>query len=185
MHVKRWVSVALGLALPACDGGAAAGKGDASTAPPASDSVAPTDPALLRVAVEARNAASVLVKDCDLVTGNESAKLIESCSVWKKQDVVALRDATAALRAHPALPRTGRAAAFADELRLFSEWTDLVEETSTNKRGTLRHYQELALAWNAWQPTDKITVDIGNPEADGGPIVWQRCADGPCVLGYR
>jgi hypothetical protein len=42
--------------------------------------------------------------------------------------------------------------------------------------------QELALAWNAWQPTDEIAVDIGGLETDGGTIVWQRCSDGPCVL---
>jgi len=201
MHVtSRPLVLALALVpaltLLACDAPAASSKADGASkitdasAPALPSASAPTDPALLRVAVDARDAATAIAKVCHLDALYQPARFVETCS-WRPSDVEAFRTAATALRAYPALPHTGRGASFVEEIRLFAEWVALVHETDIYPRGTLRHYQQLALAWNAWQPADKIIVDVGKlsyrsaygtPDApDGGYVVWKRCADGQCL----
>ena len=189
------LALALALVLPACDGAPGAAKagvspiGSAATSS-AKSSAAP-DPAFLALALRARDAATEVATDCDLVRASEDrpfrAALAETCGRWSVERTDTLRDAAAALRAFPSPPRTGAAASFVEEVRLFADWVALVRDL-WRQRGTLRHYQELARAWNAWRPTDLIAIDVGGyprqwkgPYAPDGGLAWERCADGPCV----
>jgi hypothetical protein len=118
----------------------------------------------------------------------------DACS-WSATDESALSTSAGALRDlassdSGATRVRGPAAMFADQVRLFAEWIQLVHDLP--KRGTLAHYQELALAWNAWRPTEPVApdpialryppwagIDAG---PDGARIPWSRCATGVCIV---
>lgn len=197
MHVKRVAGPALCLLLAACDGPpkpsgstlaatSVAASASASAFPLALGSSVPPDPALLALSRRALAAATALAKKCDL-RGLVDGNVIEESCEWKAPEVGEMRDAASALRGAPGAPRVGPAASFAEEIRLFAEWVEVVREL--RKNGTLAHYQELAAAWNAWRPDEKVAVDpVSLPRyardggTDGGVLVWQRCSEGPCVI---
>jgi hypothetical protein len=193
MHVKTPLlvgAVLSGLALVACDGpprGTASAAASASATVSSAASTAP-DPATLTLARRAFDAATVLAKKCRIVGGSFSVTAADVCE-WKPDELAALRDANAALRASPSLPRSGDGASFVDQLRLFADWVDVVRDLS--KQGTLAHYQDLAMAWNRWRPQDRELVDPvplskylveRGAASDAGHIVWSRCAEGPCIV---
>ncbi|APR81853.1 Hypothetical protein A7982_07202 [Minicystis rosea] len=90
----------------------------------------------------------------------------------------------------------GEAAAFAKTASLFAEWMTQAQKLQRT-RGTLRLYQDVADAWNAYQPKAPIPVDpiveyrlygFGSkgyimkptPKTEGR-VVWKSCYDGPCL----
>lgn len=128
---------------------------------------------------------------------------------WKEGDVPAVSDAVAAVDAlvkeAPELEQSKRADALA-KLRLFREWIEL-SGRSKQSRGTLALFQEVAAAWNAYQPDKALhvapdpphivrqyTEDFGHPHVNyisrsygefearkklGLPLPWRRGLHGP------
>jgi len=153
------------------------------------------DPGFLVAARDARIAAENLAKTCTIYGSydEEFRRFHDYCS-WKKADLEALRAAATNIRAR--VPDAGAGALFAEHVRLFVEWAEESAKASTT-RGTLSHYQDLARAWNSFQPSDRVPVDIGKrnaslddqdiklPKSDedaGVTLQWQRCSEGPCVV---
>jgi hypothetical protein len=200
VHVRQAALVATlvalaGLAPLACD--APAAKGDLK-ARALEASVAAQDEALVRASRRARDAAAVLAGNCHMTySANESAfTLYDECN---SSSALSEMSASAALLRDVAGPLSlrGPAAMFVDQVRLFTEWAELVRDLP--KRGTLAHYQEVALAWNAWRPTEPIAPDPvpakypswygirdagGDAEADAeaGLLAWERCPIGACIV---
>jgi hypothetical protein len=164
---------------------------DAGAAAPA----ARVDDHTLALARAARDAATALAMKCRLVSQwEESFKRFYDICTWKPADLEPMRAAATAFAA--GAPDAGDAAVFAEHVRLFAEWIELIKDGYT--QGTLAHYQDLALAWNAFQPKEPIPVDVRakssyyDPEEmppdagpDGGPLVWQRCSNGACMIVPR
>jgi hypothetical protein len=147
------------------------------------------DPAFLPLARAARDAATKVASRCQLRTeyANEHKRHFDQCT-FPAADLAALSSAAAALAALAA-PSNGDALVFAEEVRLFTAWVELVKDGYTP--GTLSHYQGLASAWNALQPGDRIPVDLRTKDpyngavivaGEGGKLVWGRCSTGPCVI---
>jgi len=144
----------------------------------------------LALARAARDAARRVALECRLQRSFDDnvIRYYDICS-WGRDVLEPLRAAAAALRAVG--PDAGEAAVFIEHVRLFSEWVELMREGRA--QGTLAHYQDLARAWNSFQPSEPIPVDErarsryggdDGPDAgpDGGPIHWERCSDGACVV---
>ena len=158
-----------------------------------SASVAPAvDPAFLPLARAARDAATKVASGCQIRNdyGDDHIRYSDRCTS-PADHLAALRASATALAAAPA-PTNGEALVFAEEVRLFSAWVDLVKDGATP--GTLAHYQGLASAWNAYQPSDRIPPDLRTKDAydgtvivagAGGKLVWSRCSTGPCILVPR
>lgn len=147
------------------------------------------DPAFLALAKTVRNSAAAVVKRCRLTSETQRA-LYAACSLVPAE-VDALLESVRALRAAPNPPKTGPAASYLEEARMFAEWIELMRTSST--RGTLARYQDLATAWNTWQPSDAIDVDPADVprylSIDAGTkssrLVWTQCGTVPCVLTGR
>jgi hypothetical protein len=197
MHVRRAVLVltlsgVVALSPLACD---APAKGDAKPlALDATASSAVESEALLSAARRTRDAAAALAATCRLVSDvNETSYAVHDECIWGASDESALTTSAAALRdlagGDASTTRLrGPAAMFVDQARLFAEWVELVHDLP--KRGTLAHYQELALAWNAWRPAELVASDpiaLRYPSwtgIDAGPdaaLHWDRCATGACI----
>lgn len=159
--------------------------GSASAAPP-------IDPAFLPLARAARDAATKVASGCQLRSdyGDDYLRYSDRCTFA----VASIAELRAAATALAALPTSGSSVAlvFTEEVRLFTAWVDLVKEGEMP--GTLSHYQGLASAWNALQPSDRIPVDLRTKDAydgtvlvggEGGKLVWARCSTGPCVVVPR
>ena len=102
------------------------------------------DPAVLALAKAVRDSAAAVVKHCRLASETQRA-LYAYCSLVPAE-VDALLESVRALRAAPHPPKTGPAASYVAEARMFAEWIELTRKSST--RGTLARYQDLATAWN-------------------------------------
>jgi len=145
----------------------------------------------------ARDAAQKLVATCTLEyrETEDGLAMVDVCR-WTHDDDVAFGDAASALRlladSEAGTSLLGPAATFVEELRLFGDWVALVRDLP--RRGTLAHYQELALAWNAWRSDEAIAidpikakfpmrprVDAGADGGDAGRLRWERCVSGPCM----
>jgi hypothetical protein len=191
-----------GLSPLACD--APAAKGDVKARTPDAAAAAPApavdDEALLRAARLARDAATAMVRKCSTTyeTDNETITLYDTCT-WTAVEESGVRASAAALRelastdASSSTSLRGPAATFVDQFRLFAAWVELLHDLP--KRGTLAHYQELALAWNAWRPAEPIApdpvrvsypswagVDAGPDGGDAGLLAWARCPTGVCIV---
>jgi hypothetical protein len=156
-------------------------------------------PRFVSAARAARDAATKLVATCRVYAAfhDTTREYYDACR-WKSAEVEPLRVARVAVR--DASPDGGDGGVFAEHVALFTDWVEAVtsrgsEALSTSSRGTLAHYQELALAWNAFQPADPIPVDGGARgfshygqmdldagRGDAGHLVWGRCSRGPCVV---
>lgn len=155
----------------------------------ASGAATQVDPAFLVLAKAVRDSAAAVVKHCRLSSETQRA-VYAYCSLIPAE-VDALLASVRALRAAPNPPKTGPAASYVEEARMFSEWIELMRRSST--RGTLARYQDLATAWNAWQPNDAIDVDPAKvPEylsieagTKSSRLVWTQCGTVPCVLTGR
>jgi hypothetical protein len=158
----------------------------------AASAAVPIDPAFVPLARAARDAATKVASTCQLHSefAEEYRRYSDHCT-FPGADVAALRTSAAALAAAPA-PANGDALVFAEEVRLFTAWVDLVKDGNTP--GTLSHYQGLAAAWNALQPGERIPVDLRTKDAydgtvivggAGGKLAWVRCSTGPCLLVPR
>ena len=150
----------------------------------------------------AREAAAKLAGSCYLVEewAEDFERYHDVCR-WTAADADALRQAARGLAA--LAPEAGLGASFAEHVRLFVEWVELLAKADTSSdsaqrpSGTLAHYQELAAAWNALQPAERVPLDVGkssylNPDGtpaparpDGGAFVWQRCSNGRCIVAPR
>lgn len=84
---------------------------------------------------------------------------------WKEGEVppalAALDAALAKAKEVPALA-AGRRGTVIEQLRLFRDWLDLAAR-SKQGRGTLALFQDLALAWNAYQPDKARLVAVDPP----------------------
>lgn len=154
-------------------------------------SAAAVDPAFVALARTARDAATKVASGCQLRSeyGDTYKRYSDHCT-FPAADLAVLRASATALLAAPAA--RSDAALFAEEVRLFTAWIELVQDGYTP--GTLSHYQGLASAWNALQPIERIPVDLRTKEpydgsvivgGEGGKLVWQRCSSGPCVIVPR
>lgn len=155
-------------------------------------SAAPLDPAFLPLARAAREAATKVASACQLHSewGETYMRVADSCR-FVAADIAALQASASALGAAPA-PTNGAALVFAEEVRLFTAWVQLVRDGRSS--GTLSHYQGLASAWNALQPSDRMPVDLRTKDAsdgtvivggEGGKLAWTRCSSGPCIIVPR
>jgi hypothetical protein len=147
--------------------------------------------ALARAALDE---ATRLAKKCDLQKSGyeKTVHYVDWCGVWKDADVPAMRKAAAALEASPLTPETGLAVGFLRRLRFFDEWVGSFTKSGLgywpNASGTLLYYQDLAMAWNDWQPKNPVPVDVGNTryvKVDPGPsghLEWGRCSTGTCIV---
>jgi hypothetical protein len=148
------------LCVPAASVGA-----PASSAAPAPASSAPRQPfAAAELAPLGRAAVDAALKAadaCRLVATDPGTWFdyisYDQCS-WKAGEVDAYQAALKPLLAYadahelPAAPRT-----FVDHARLFGEWLSLAARSES--RGTVRLYQDLALAYNAQGPAQKVDAD--------------------------
>jgi hypothetical protein len=194
MHVRAVVFLVLAPVL-ACDARADRTK---KIAPPAlarasaASAAPPVDPAFVPLARAARDAATKVASACQLYSSwEESYKRYSDRCRFRPDDLAALSAAATALAASPP-PANGEALVFAEEVRLFAAWVDLAKDGETP--GTLSHYQGLASAWNALQPSDRIPTDLRTKDysdgtvivaGEGGKLVWSRCSVGPCVVVPR
>lgn len=203
MHVTR---VALGIAavaLAACNPPRGEDKTRLVThEPAASASVTPAapDPTMLKLARAAKDAAWNLASRCRLSTDRHYdekeqktyVSVYDSCE-WRPEDVTAMSGAAKALLTANALPRSGHGASFVEHVRLFSEWVAGAPAAggigpAPRYRGALVNYQNVARAWNAWQPAEPVLVQPAlkfPDDVDAGPkdaiVTWQRCPEGPCL----
>ncbi|MDB4992928.1 MAG: hypothetical protein JWM74_360 [Myxococcaceae bacterium] len=199
MHVRRvalWLTLSGVVVLSplACDSPGA--KVEAKPLAPDAMLATPDNEALLQAARRTRDAAVALVATCRLVSDvDESTFGVHDECTWGAPEEAAWTSAAVALRDLAASEGgtsrlRGPAAMFVDQARLFADWVQLVHELP--KRGTLAHYQELALAWNAWRPTEPVASDpvrLRFPEwtgidagPDGTALRWDRCATGVCIV---
>lgn len=149
--------------------------------------VTPVDPKVLALAREALGKAKAIAAGCTLQQQGDSYDLDferfgEIC-LAKDEELKAFDRASDALLA--STPDAGPAASFAENVRLFDEALHL----TFARRGVLVHWQDLAHAWNSFQPGEAVPVDIGKMgfgterlRADAGALVWGRCSDGPCIV---
>lgn len=148
--------------------------------------------ALARTALDA---ATKLASKCDLRErgyDDTNTHYVDSCVAWSGADVETMRKAFAAFIASPFAPEAGLAIGFARRLRFFAEWVGTFEKSALGywprASGTLLYYQDLALAWNDWQPKRVVAVDVGNTrytKVDAGPsgrLEWGKCSAGPCIV---
>lgn len=191
-------AAALKASLPSsgADAGTGTGTGTgavASSAPPTTPPTkarAPDDPHTVALARAARDAATKLASACHFAEDYQEAhhRFYDVCR-WKPPELEPMRAAAMAFLA--AAPDAGEGAIFAEHVRLFAEWIELIKERSIP--GTLAHYQDLAAAWNSYQPNERVPVDLGQiskyseyapPDGgpDGGPRQWQRCSSGACII---
>lgn len=195
MHVNAAarLSLAILVVCSACDAPSTKPSSDAKVVAPSAASAAPkisvADEAFVALARSARDAATAVASSCRFRYDSFSDSPMYDDCTWTPAKLATLRDAATALqvsslRDSGALPAD--AATFAFHLRLFAEWVELARELP--KRGTLRHYQELARTWNAWRPTEKIAIDpvppmtrYGEPKWDGGALAWEQCPFGACL----
>jgi hypothetical protein len=138
----------------------------------------------------ARDVATALATKCRISNGDDV--MFDECD-WTDAEQAALRTSALGLRdAVNTRKLTGAAATFVEQVRLFADWVELVHDLPG--RGTLLHYQELALAWNAWRSSEPIAPDpVAYPKGfsdadagaggDAGPFRWTRCAEGACIRG--
>lgn len=157
------------------------------------------NPRFVAAGKQAQEAAEKIARKCTIYGGfseveGDFKKFHDACS-WKKTDLEPLRAAAAAVR--QSAPDAGPGSLYAEHVRLFSEWIEEASNVSLTQ-GTLAHYQDLALAWNAFQPKQRVQVDVGakgsylddpdtvpfpkSDEEKGVYVQWQRCSDGPCVV---
>jgi hypothetical protein len=165
-------------------------------------------PELAAVARPALDAARRAVDGCRLVAIDPGFwfdyVMYDRCA-WKEGEVAAYREKAAALAAYAVshdLPLAART--FADHARLFGEWLALAERADTT-RGTVRLFQDLALAYDAYDPEHRVdpdppgivkqyTEDFGVPiihyiweshrryelhRAKPRPLLWRDGAQGP------
>ena len=186
---------ALGLALTACDSGVGALPAPADAAPPAA--IAADVEQIRKLARAAADAALVCARAC-IVLSPPFEDAVDDCPADAAQ-VHALVEAAGALGAQlggDGGPVPGEAGVFAGTARLFAAWMEQGLRLKRT-RGTLRLFQDVAEAWNAYQPRDPIPVDpieeyrlggfgskgyIMKPiPKTGGRVVWKSCYDGPCL----
>lgn len=189
------VALSLSLSLAGCDGF------DARPAAPAT-SASETPPAAsaedtYRLAKPAADAALAAAKKCT-ISAPPFDDAADHCPVDEATGK-ALTSAVSALTTHvranaPSVPRD--AAAFAETVARFEEWVRQGLEYSRT-RGTLRLFQDVADAWNAYRPKEPLAVDpveeyglvgygskgyIMKPlKKTDGRVVWKSCYDGPCL----
>lgn len=197
MPVRHGFLIAsLGL-LAACDGFDPPAP-SASTAPPSpSSSPAAIAEEALRLADAAKTAALTAAKSC-IISVYAFDDAADDCPV-PEADVKALEASAAALDAFVKKSAAGvppDAKAFATVALAFSEW--LVHGHKYKRtRGTLRLFQDVADAWNAYRPGAPIPVDpVDEYRAVGfgskgyimkpmkktdGRVLWKSCYDGPCL----
>jgi hypothetical protein len=189
----RALAAMLALALAGCD------RFETAAPAPASASAVATagDEETLRLARPAKESALACARTC-VIHAPSFQDAADACNP-DAATVKALADAAAALEAHagahPAEVR-GPAAAFAGAAQLFADW--VVKGVSLGRtRGTLRLFQDVAEAWNAYRPGEPIPVDpvdeyrrygfgskgyIMRPlQKTAGKAVWKSCYDGPCL----
>ncbi|MFT3767347.1 MAG: hypothetical protein QM820_17750 [Minicystis sp.] len=193
MPVRARSLLAVALLLAACD------RFDANPAPVASTSASaplPADPEETRkLARAAADAALACARTC-IIHAPSFDDAADGCPA-DAATVKTLAAAAQALTAHvQARTVSGEAAAFAKVAALFADWMTQTTELQRS-RGTLRLYQHVADAWNAYQPKEPIPVDpideyrlYGHgskgyimkpvPKTDGR-VVWKSCYDGPCL----
>jgi hypothetical protein len=136
------------------------GAGDGHVAE--SGSAAAAGPELAPLSEAVIDAAGAIVAACglDVVEPGDwfEFQTFDICK-WKKGEPAAYQGAAAKLAAYAEdhdLPPAART--FADEARLFADWVGLAER-SEKTRGTLRLYQDVALAWTALRPDRPVAPD--------------------------
>jgi hypothetical protein len=189
---SRFACLACVIAIAACD--------RFDPAPPPAGSASPdagaADPAeTKKLARAAADAALACARTC-IIHAPSFDDAADECPA-DAGAVKALADAADALAAHGRARRmAGDAAAFATTASLFAEWMSRGLERKRT-RGTLRLFQDVADAWNAYQPKEPIPVDpieeyrlyghgskgyIMQPvKKVDGRVVWKSCYDGPCL----
>jgi hypothetical protein len=135
------------------------------------------------------DAAARAADACHLVAidpGTWFAYISYDVCTWKDADVAAYADKARELAAYAGghdLPAPARTVA--DHARLFGEWLASAHRAK-NGRGTARLFQDLALAWNAYAPDQKVdpdppgivkqyTEDFGEPRVN---LIWRTPAYG-------
>ncbi len=179
MSLKHATGIAMAACF-ACDG-ARSSRVTADAAVTAASSVAAPADVVSPLAPAALQVATAIAGGCALHFHSENT-LSERCE-WSDAQASALRQATNAFLASTDVPRRGTGASFAAHLRMFADWIEFAG--GGRRAGTLAHYQELARAWNEWQPTKEVSVDPGKNYThyrDAGVLAWSRCSDGPCVV---
>lgn len=170
---------------------------------PAPPAEAPLSGELVAKARAVQQAARALAVTCSFDTRSVSWEDVyfDLCA-YKKGDAAKLHDAVTALSSSNLVPETGPAASFAEEARMFDAFVAEADKRGPDdyyelyarrarSRGTLWHYQDLASAWNAMVPQDRVAVDEGNnsyalgPPDAGGPRHWERCGGLACVKRTR
>lgn len=185
-------AAALKASLPSsgADAGAGTGVGVVASPAPPTKGRAPDDPHTVALARAARDAATKLASACYFAEDYQEThhRFYDVCR-WKPPELEPMR--AAATTFLTAAPDAGEGAIFAEHVKLFAEWIELIKERSIP--GTLAHYQDLAAAWNSYQPNERVPVDLGQinkyseyapPDGgpDGGPRQWQRCSSGACII---
>lgn len=154
---------------------------------------ASVDPSFIAAARRARAAAEALASSCTVDTEymDEDVFFYDTCA-FAPSAVTTLRESDAALRA--VTPEAGAGVIFAGHLRLFAEWVEVSSSRADPYagNGTLGHYQDLAAAWNALQPSEPVEVDVGKLDSRAqstrpSPVArrWRRCAQRMCFFAPR
>ncbi len=159
---------------------------------PRRDLAATAPAAYVELARTALDAAKKIASGCRFreAPGWGVTRFNDTCDGVKSPDVAALHEARKALDASPLAPDAGFSVVFVKRLWFFDDavagsfgsgywqWT-----------GTLARYQDLARAWNDWQPDAPTELDVVKlPDRartsvdDGGMVQWKRSSDGPAVI---
>jgi hypothetical protein len=175
-----------------------AGDGDCGAVPVPTVSAAPDagaggDAERGRLARAAMDAAAASVKSC-VIHAPTFDDAVDECAA-DEAAVKTLGDAARAL-GPKAKGAVGGLAVFAETVQSFADWMAAAHELKRS-RGTLRLYQDVADAWNAYRPKEPTAVDpieeyrlyghgskgyIMKPvPKTRGRVVWKTCYDGPCL----
>jgi hypothetical protein len=192
MLLSRILPLALGLAALGCDrfdapAPAASAVASASASQTSADEIH-------RLARAAADAALACARTCVIHAPNfdDAADACTADAALAKT----LTESAAALAARLPDGGGGEGAAFSKVAGLFADWMRHGVELGYT-RGTLRLFQDVADAWNRYQPGEPLPVDpveefrsyghgskgyVMSPVSKtGGRIVWKSCYDGPCL----